>query len=91
MNELLNKIGFRGMNTINLKFFILHKGFPRYLEEIQPHLPVEANIHELCFKPCGILFRERTFFQIYFHTLNHKISISLQFLTRLNTSMLFLM
>jgi AAA+ ATPase superfamily predicted ATPase len=33
-------------------------GIPRYLEEINPNLPAEQNIKNLCFSPEGILFRE---------------------------------
>ncbi len=33
-------------------------GIPRYLEEINLHLPVEQNIKNLCFSKEGILFRE---------------------------------
>ncbi len=33
-------------------------GVPRYLEEIQPALTAEQNIHRLCFDPGGLLFRE---------------------------------
>lgn len=33
-------------------------GVPRYLEEIDPKLPVEQNIKNLCFTPEGILFSE---------------------------------
>lgn len=33
-------------------------GVPKYLEEIQPHLPAEENIKNLCFNKAGLLFNE---------------------------------
>jgi AAA+ ATPase superfamily predicted ATPase len=33
-------------------------GIPKYLEEIIPEEPAEANIKRLCFQPEGLLFRE---------------------------------
>jgi uncharacterized protein len=33
-------------------------GVPRYLEEMDPSLSAEQNIHRLCFDPGGLLFRE---------------------------------
>ena len=57
-NQLLNVIGFRGSEYDKFKILSITGGVPRYLEEIQPHLTVEANIQQLCFQPSGILFRE---------------------------------
>lgn len=33
-------------------------GIPKYLEEVIPEEPAEANIHRMCFQPAGLLFRE---------------------------------
>lgn len=57
-NQLLDKIGFRGTDHDKFKILSITGGVPRYLEEIQPNLPAEANIQNLCFQPSGILFNE---------------------------------
>jgi AAA+ ATPase superfamily predicted ATPase len=57
-NHFLDLIGFRGCDYERFKILSVTGGIPRYLEEIQPHLPAEANLQELCFQPGGILFRE---------------------------------
>jgi uncharacterized protein len=41
-----------------LKILAITGGIPRYLEEVQPQLPAEENIHRLCFDESGILFQE---------------------------------
>jgi AAA+ ATPase superfamily predicted ATPase len=33
-------------------------GVPRYLEEIDPKLPADENLFQLCFRPEGLLFKE---------------------------------
>lgn len=57
-NELFHSIGFRGSDYDKFKILAITGGIPRYLEEIKPQLPAEANIQELCFQQGGILFRE---------------------------------
>ena len=57
-NQFLDAIGFQGSDYDRFKIFSITGGVPRYLEEIQPHLPAESNILELCFRPGGILFCE---------------------------------
>jgi hypothetical protein len=44
-------------------------GVPRYLEELRPDLPAEANLQRLCFDAEGLLFRE---FDQIFHDLFQK-------------------
>ncbi len=41
-----------------LKLLSVTGGVPRYLEEIQPNLPAEENIRQLCFQKEGLLFDE---------------------------------
>ena len=41
-----------------LKLLSVTGGVPRYLEEINPNQPAEANIRELCFEKEGFLFDE---------------------------------
>jgi AAA+ ATPase superfamily predicted ATPase len=41
-----------------IKTLAVTGGVPRYLEEIDPALTAEQNIHRLCFDPGGLLFRE---------------------------------
>lgn len=57
-NQLLDELGFRGSEYDKFKILSITGGIPRYLEEVDPDLPAEANIQELCFKPSGILFHE---------------------------------
>ena len=33
-------------------------GVPKYLEEVDPSIPAEENIRQLCFTREGILFRD---------------------------------
>ena len=47
------------INTLEkIKTLAVTGGVPRYLEEIDPSLTAEQNIHRLCFDPGGLLFRE---------------------------------
>ncbi len=57
-NQLLEAQGFQGSDYDRFKILSITGGIPRYLEEVQPHIPVEANIKELCFREGGVLFRE---------------------------------
>jgi hypothetical protein len=57
-DQLLNAIGFRGSDYDRFKILSITGGVPRYLEEINPSLPAEANIENLAFNPSGMLFRE---------------------------------
>ncbi len=41
-----------------LKILSVTGGIPRYLEEIQPNIPAEENIRQLCFQKEGFLFDE---------------------------------
>lgn len=41
-----------------LKVLAVTGGVPKYLEEINPTLPAEKNIQNLCFLPEGLLYRE---------------------------------
>lgn len=41
-----------------LKILCVAGGIPRYLEHINPIMPAEENIRQLCFDPSGILFKE---------------------------------
>ena len=54
----MNQIGFRGTAYEKFKILSITGGIPRYLEEIQPNLPAEANLQQLCFLPNGVLFKE---------------------------------
>ncbi len=68
-HHFLKRIGFRGTNYDSFKILAITGGVPRYLEEIQPDMPAEANIQRLCFEPSGILFTE---FQAIFSDLFSK-------------------
>jgi len=57
-NQFLNAIEFRGSDYDKFKLLSVTGGIPRYLEEIKPHMPAEANIQELCFQEGGVLFEE---------------------------------
>lgn len=57
-NFLLDSIGFKGSDYDKLTILSVTGGIPRYIEEIHAHMPAEANIQELCFRPSGILFHE---------------------------------
>jgi len=57
-NQLLDAVGFSGSKWDKFKILSITGGIPRYLEEVQAHMPAEANIEQLCFSPGGILFRE---------------------------------
>ncbi len=57
-NQLLIKMGFKASNYEKFKMLSVTGGIPRYIEELQPALSADDNIHRLCFKKSGILFRE---------------------------------
>ena len=57
-DQFFNQIGFRGTAYDKFKILSITGGVPRYLEEIQPDLPAEANLQQLCFHPSGVLFKE---------------------------------
>lgn len=40
------------------KFLCVTGGIPKYLEEMDPHISAEENIHRLCFEKTGFLYRE---------------------------------
>lgn len=44
--------------TEKFKLLCVTGGIPRYLEEINTHLPAEANIKKMCYQPEGLLFNE---------------------------------
>ena len=49
------------------KFLAVTGGIPRYLEELDPTIPVEENLAALCFRDSGILFQDfETIFQEIF-------------------------
>ena len=54
-----------------LKFLSITGGIPLYLESMNPNIPVEDNIQQLCFNNGGLLFRE---FDNIFHDLFDKRS-----------------
>jgi len=54
-----------------LKFLSITGGVPLYLESLNPNIPVEDNIQQLCFDSGGLLFRE---FDNIFHDLFDKRS-----------------
>jgi len=53
------------------KYLAITGGIPLYLEVLDPKLPIEKNIQQLCFEPGGLLFRE---FDNIFHDLFDKRS-----------------
>jgi len=57
-NQFFDAIGFHGSSYDRFKILSVTGGVPRYLEEINPYLPFEANMEQLCFSPHGVLFRE---------------------------------
>ncbi|MEW6747265.1 MAG: ATPase [Planctomycetota bacterium] len=56
-----------------LKLLSVTGGVPRYLEEIQPERPAEANIRRLCFRKEGLLFSE--FPQIFSESLSSRAPV----------------
>lgn len=54
------------------KYLAITGGVPLYLESLNPQIPVEENIRQLCFEPGGLLFRE---FDNIFHDLFNKRSV----------------
>lgn len=59
-------------------------GIPRYLEEVQSHLPAEENIRQLSFNKSGILFNE--FDQIFSDLFSSRSNIYKQIVTCLGDS-----
>lgn len=45
-------------NYEKLKVLSVTGGIPKYLEEVNPTLPAEENIKNLCFTPSGLLFND---------------------------------
>ena len=52
------KRGQRISTLEKIKTLAVTGGVPRYLEEIDPSLTAEQNIHDLCFNSSGLLYRE---------------------------------
>jgi uncharacterized protein len=78
-----------------IKTLAVTGGVPRYLEEIDPALTAEQNIHRLCFDPGGLLFREfeDLFSSVFnrraerYRRICHALSGPAQSLTQLSTTL----
>ncbi len=64
--EFWGRRGARISAADKLRVLSVTGGVPRYLEEIDPARTAEENIHDWCFNPGGMLFRE---FDSIFHDL----------------------
>lgn len=73
VSEFWDSVGSRVSAQEKLLTLAVTGGIPRYLEEINPNLPAEQNIKNMCFSQEGILFRE--FNQIFSDLFGSKKSL----------------